>query len=137
MARKSSAVHFAQVYAERKGAPLTEEDLAYAFEMGKRWGRKSQWKLIGNSRELKQYPNEQIAVVVKLGPNEYDIDVISSADFDKYVNNSGRMGKPTKYAHLNTLLFTRQKPPKGIFPGGKISFLDIPQNDDIDIEDNE
>lgn len=111
MRRNSTAIRFANDYVSKAIHPLDEKDLARAFNYGANWGRVSAWNKVRESKPNPLHNNEQIAVVVLMAKNTYDIDVITVAEYDAYINNRKCVGRPLRWAYLRTLLFNKSRKP--------------------------
>ena len=102
--RVRPAVRYAQEYMKKATLPLTEDDLAKAFDSGVKYGKGSPWHKVGEQVPAPKRTNEQIVVAVELTTNTYDLDVISCAEYQAYVSNKNCIGKPLYWAYLRRLL---------------------------------
>ena len=109
--RERPSKQFALEYMKKATLPLTENDLAKAYDAGVKFGKSSFWHKVGE-----QYPrrhmDEQIAVMVKLPDDTYDMDVMKSSDYSEYIENKQRPGEPLFWAYLKGMLSGRYTFPK-------------------------
>ena len=106
---------FAQEYVKKVNRPLTEADLANAFNEGKDFGRSTEWQKVDEATPSPKYNGEQIAVLFELSRDTYDMKVVRVEDFADCIGNRNNSGIPLFWAYLRTI-FTKRirfpKPPK-------------------------
>ena len=110
--RVRPAKQFAQEYMKKATLPLTEEDLAKAFDSGMKYAKGSPWHKVGEQDPSPKHMNEQVVIAVQLTNNTYDIDVIKASEYKNYVDNKNPLGKPLCWAYIKGLLSGRFSFPK-------------------------
>lgn len=125
---EKAAEKFARKYAKNISGQLTEKDLSYAFSYGLRYGRATLWKKV-KPKLKEKFANQQLAIVLKHESGEYQIDIISSADYESYVNNKNCIGEPIKWAPLNQLFSRRINPPTPVDRKKPCDFEDLIEED--------
>lgn len=109
--RISPAAKFAHEYVEKAQRPLTEEDLAHAFNSGARYGRSSAWHRIEDSTP-ECHQDEQIVILLETGRHTYDITIVSGKDYLTFISNRNNCGISIYWAYLRALMVNRVKLPK-------------------------
>ena len=109
--RKSPAAKFAHEYVEKAKGPLTEEDIAHAFNSGARYGRSSAWHRIEESTP-ECHQDEQIAILMETGRHTYEITIVTGKDYSAFIGNRNNYGIPIYWAYLRAMLVNRVKLPK-------------------------
>ncbi len=92
--------------------PLTEIDIANAFFAGVKYGRNTAWHKVGEQSPAPKRTNEQIVIVVMLNRYTYDLDVITCAEYNTYINNKNCIGVPVYWGYLRTLIGNKVKFPR-------------------------
>ena len=110
--RERPAQQFAQEYMKKAKLPLTENDLAKAYDAGVKFGKSSFWHKVGDQDPKPSQMNEQIVVMVKLPDDTYDMDVMKSSEYPDYIANKDRPGEPLFWAYLKGMLSGRYTFPK-------------------------
>ena len=103
------AAPFAEYYTQKVERALSKEDLIGAFAFGAKWGKAYLWNKIGNDVPSLRNPYKQIAIVVMISHEEFDIDVITAEDFEAYLNRENHKGVPVLWCYLRDLLFKQVK----------------------------
>ena len=110
--RLRPAKQFAKEYMKKAKLPLTENDLAKAYDAGVKFGKSSFWHKVGDQDPKPSHMNEQIVVMVKLPDDSYDMDVMKSSDYSDYIASKDRPGEPLFWAYLKGMLSGRYTFPK-------------------------
>ena len=109
--RKTPAALYAQEYVEKVQRPLTEEDLAHAFNCGAWFGRTSAWQRIEDSTPV-YCPDEKIVVLMETGRFTYDIALVPSEDYCTFISKRDNPGIPILWAYFRGLVGKRVKLPR-------------------------
>lgn len=110
--RERPAKQYAQEYMKKAKLPLTENDLAKAYDAGVKYGKSSFWHKVGEQNPRPSHLNEQIVVMVKLPDDTYDMDVMKSSEYPDYIASKDRSGEPLFWAYLKGMLTGRYTFPK-------------------------
>ena len=110
--RERPAKQFAQEYMKKAKLPLTENDLAKAYDAGVKFGKSSFWHKIGEQDPKPSHMNEQVVVMVKFPDDTYDMDVMKCSEYPEYIENMQCPGEPLFWAYLKSLLTGRYTFPK-------------------------
>ena len=110
--RERPARQFAKEYMKKATMPLTENDLAKAYDAGVKFGKSSFWHKVGDQVPSSTHMNEKIVVMVKLPDDTYDMDVMKSSEYPEYIETKQRPGEPLFWAYLKGMLSGRYTFPK-------------------------
>lgn len=110
--RERPAKQFAQEYMKKAKLPLTENDLAKAYDAGVKFGKSSFWHKVGEQDPRPNHLKEQIVVLVKLPDETYDMDVMKSSEYPEYIKDKNHLGEPLFWAYLKGMLSGRYTFPK-------------------------
>jgi len=110
--RERPAKQYAQEYMKKAKLPLTENDLAKAYDAGVKFGKSSFWHKVGEQDPKPSHMNEQVVVMVKFPDDTYDMDVMKCSEYPEYIENKQRPGEPLFWAYLKSLLTGRYTFPK-------------------------
>ena len=105
--RVRPAKQFAQKYMKKATLPLTENDLAKAFDSGMKYAKGSPWHKVGEQDPSPKHMNEQVVIAVQLTNDTYDIDVIKTSEYKTYLDINNPDKKPLCWAYMKGLLSGR------------------------------
>lgn len=103
------AESFADFYIQKNIKTFGKEDLVNAFAYGAKWGKSYLWNKVGSDAPSSKSPYRQIAVVLMISKEEFDIEVIVAEDFEEYINKDKLRGVPVLWCYLRDLLFKQVK----------------------------
>ena len=109
--REGPAAKYAREYVEKLNRPLTEDDIAHAFNGGARYGRTSAWHRIEESTPERSQ-GEQIAVLLETGKFTYEIALVPAEEYCAFIGNRDNRGIPVLWAYLRALVGKRVKLPR-------------------------